>query len=616
MCYYNLMIFGIASAVSYRTTVTDFQLKREGIMKRLLLIFAVVCICLASCDASDPVTTVTSASAGTSSPICDFLSADNLKDFRVYNRSYYKSASNKLIDSLISIVPGLSLNETHDSSAANRIEIVIEKTMTENTWEVKFSDGVVTLRAFSQAGIDKAIVGFSEALSADTTKEYHTGDVIAEGNYQLADITKMGLEEEEVAYFIGDTEKDPLSYKTGDEIVFHIALYVDNEIVSCPIFKWEAYTDDGKTYSGEESGASGELEVKIPATGTGFVRLKCNVINKRNKLLKTVKQSTETDAPPMFGACINFDEIGKSWREPDDFDEFWSGQLEQLDKVAPDLISINEIKGRSETHDVYVVKVNCSCSNQCEFATGYVTVPKNAEKRSLKLNMYYSGYGAVDSYLTACPLTDPNSIVFSNFAHSMELGHESSYYSSLDNYGFHGNESVETCYFRCMILRDIQALRFAKSYFGSNGVTDSASSQHIDGLDIWDGKSIGVIGGSQGAFRSFAVTALCPEVTTGSYDIPAMCDFGGYEVGCDDMRSVFLPEYTEALSYFDTISFSKRISKTNTAQISAGLGDYVCPPSGIVTLYKNIPCKATLTFTQGRTHGYMPAYGERYTRSK
>ena len=64
------------------------------------------------------------------------------------------------------------------------------------------------------------------------------------------------------------------------------------------------------------------------------------------------------------------------------------------------------------------------------------------------------------------------------------------------------------------------------------------------------------------------------------------------------------PKYAAALPYFDAANHAKRI-KCETS-ILGGLGDYVCPPSGIVVLYNNINAPKTLKLHQGREHGHVP----------
>ena len=38
----------------------------------------------------------------------------------------------------------------------------------------------------------------------------------------------------------------------------------------------------------------------------------------------------------------------------------------------------------------------------------------------------------------------------------------------------------------------------------------------------------------------------------------------------------------------------------------AGLGDYICPPSGVMAFYNAIPSHKSITFIQGAMHLYVP----------
>ena len=75
-----------------------------------------------------------------------------------------------------------------------------------------------------------------------------------------------------------------------------------------------------------------------------------------------------------------------------------------------------------------------------------------------------------------------------------------------------------------------------------------------------------------------------------------------------------MPEWTPALGYYDGVNHAKRIKCPVT--ISAGLGDYICPPSGVVTLYNNIKSNVRLTFHQGQTHGYTMKNAPSYSIEK
>ena len=59
------------------------------------------------------------------------------------------------------------------------------------------------------------------------------------------------------------------------------------------------------------------------------------------------------------------------------------------------------------------------------------------------------------------------------------------------------------------------------------------------------------------------------------------------------------------LGYYDPVNQAKRIKCETT--ITAGLGDYTCPPSGITVLYNNIGAKKSIVYSQGTTHMFdMP----------
>ena len=405
------------------------------------------------------------------------------------------------------------------------------------------------------------------------------------------------------------TDRDPLSYAVGDTVVFACTLLADSKVVSCPKFTWECSTEDGKAYSGEAEGTYGKLIVKIPATGAGNVRLKVFAKDENGVMIPAVKQSTSYNDVTVFSAVVNAPDLTAKATEPSDFDSFWANEITKVTAVDPDLISMTKVENPGSVsnvgdgavsagnYDFYRVKIQTP--DECGYAVGYLSIPKNKPAGSLGITVVFNGYGVSD--LT--PYASSTDIVLNVCAHSIELGREASYYSNLSNSGgalynycFKNNGSRDTCYFRTMILRDLQAVRFIKAYAGTAGVRINGSEKQS--LGLWNGK-LRVYGGSQGAFQGIAVAALDHDVTDAYWWIPWMCDVNG-------ASSVFRPSYTSALRYFDTVYFGKRIASNVNATITMGLGDYICPPSGVVALYNGMNCHVTLTCKQGMTHGYTP----------
>jgi cephalosporin-C deacetylase-like acetyl esterase len=141
-----------------------------------------------------------------------------------------------------------------------------------------------------------------------------------------------------------------------------------------------------------------------------------------------------------------------------------------------------------------------------------------------------------------------------------------------------------------MILRAMRALQFVKT------------------LPEWNGEKLVVSGGSQGGFQSLVVAGLDSDVTEVQAQVPWFCDIARKEN--DSKIRGWLPEYVDGLAYFDATYHAKRIKGKVT--ISSGLGDFGCPPSGHVLLFRAIPTQKRWIATQGRTHKFTPQNAPEY----
>ena len=114
-----------------------------------------------------------------------------------------------------------------------------------------------------------------------------------------------------------------------------------------------------------------------------------------------------------------------------------------------------------------------------------------------------------------------------------------------------------------------------------------------------------------GAFQATHAAAFDKDVTKLDIIVPWMCDLRGKSEG--GRLDGWLPEAAHGLDYFDTVNAGARV--TCPVEISAGLGDYVCPPSGITSLYHAISAPKTMTMLQNRTHGYTAPEYDQYAVS-
>lgn len=378
------------------------------------------------------------------------------------------------------------------------------------------------------------------------------------------------------AELVGVTNKETLSYKTDEEITMTVKLLQNGKPVSCPFFKYTLETDDGKKTEETVSGENGFITLKTSLSKAGYAKFVVNACDSLGNKLSGVETFNG-------GACANFDDIKQVKETPSDFNSFWNTEVANLEKASPTVL--NESAYTGTVYNGFVVKSIKINMGDKDPVYAYVTYPNNAAAGSLKAVMMFHGYGVGDIY----PAYVNNSITISVCAHSMELGRESSYYTDLSNsklkdYGFRAaeNSNRDTVYFKDMILRDLQATRY------------------VIANELWNGKDLTITGGSQGAFQATAVAALCDKATRLKISIPWMCDLGGETERMNGWR----PDYTEAMRYYDTVNFARRI--TCNVDIEAGLGDYICPPSGVTSLYNAIIAPKTIAFTQNRTHSFIP----------
>ncbi len=377
--------------------------------------------------------------------------------------------------------------------------------------------------------------------------------------------------------FSGRTDKDKPLYAPGEKMTFSVLLLEDGKPVDGYKLKWTRTGDDGKKESGEAISSKDPLVVSSSLDKPGFVRLQVFAYDKDGKPVMESKGSK----PMEFsgGAGVEIEKL-QALPEPADFDAFWAKQRELLDKVPVKVLEMKEVPSKNKGFKAYDVKIACAGAKP---VSGYLTVPLDAKPKSCKAYLTFRGY----SVCGADQDFRGGGITLQINAHGIENGREPEYYKALadgelKSYAFskQENEKPETSYFNGMMLRVMRAMDYIKT------------------LPEWNGKDLIVSGGSQGGLQCVTAAALDKDVTACSAGIPWCCDLGGVTMG--RLRG-WRPDWTEALGYYDIVNHAKRVKCPVT--ISAGLGDYVCPPSGVAILYNNIKSPKSLEFTQGKKHG-------------
>ena len=423
------------------------------------------------------------------------------------------------------------------------------------------------------------------------------------------------------AWIKGTTDKDPITYKPGEKMVFTLSFEgVEGAIPEGEYFlDWKRSGDDGLVDDG-----------KIPVTGKpfiyetkidkpGFVRIQANVVDKDGK--RYVKKFTGDATTPEGKAAMNrferqnkaifFDggagadiETLRTEPEPKDFDAFWAKQYARLDLVPIKDRRI-EIGRANPKARLFAIQIDCAGLRP---VTGYLSIPKAVEEgRTFPARLETHGYSG-DGCKHGTPSSARDSEIVLNInAHGLKLvefGATEADTKALRweirshdmTYAFDPKQNAdpEVAYFNGMVLRVKRALQFLKTVKG------------------WNGKDLFASGGSQGGLQTIWAAACGEGVTRAESCITWNCDmYTSGKLRKDVSLKLaadgwYIP-WVDALGYYDAAIFGKRIPKTcRTIITRAGLGDYCCPPTGLAKLWNNIPGNKEIHWVQGSQHGYVP----------
>ena len=379
----------------------------------------------------------------------------------------------------------------------------------------------------------------------------------------------------------GTANRPDAAYRPGEEMVFSFRILRQGREIPGRL-RIVRSSDDGRTETFEREVKAGQpCEVHASLNQPGFVMVKAMLLDPSGM---PARRNNGRNVQYGLAGGVAAETLKQGVPEPADFDAYWSRAKEQLAAVPLRELERKVLK-ETAVSTIYDVKVACAGNRP---VSGYLSIPKGAKPGSLPLRIYFDGYAVHSAQVRE----SPKAICFFVNAHGIENNREAAYYTALARgelrgYGFRNeeNQKPESCYFNNMILRDLRALEYARS------------------LPEWNRKEIYLIGGSQGAFQTVAVAGLSEGITSCDISIPWFCDLGGVKIG--RVRG-WRPEYAPGLGYFDTVNFARRVKCP--VKITAGLSDWVCPPSGVWVLYNNLPGPAELTMLQGLDHAVYPGY--------
>ncbi len=368
------------------------------------------------------------------------------------------------------------------------------------------------------------------------------------------------------------TDRPDAIYKTGEIAHFLISLTRDGKPATGETVTYRV--DDfigGAAGFPKGSLTMGEEPVEVSVTADKPMFLRC-----------TVTAGTEKKVTSMAGAAFSPLEIGLSTPVPEDFDQFWADQKKQLAEV-PAKAKREAVAQPNPQIVCDDVQVDCLGGAP---VSGYLAKPKDAKPKSLPAVLWVHGAGVRSSSLAnAVKGAEAGMLSLDINAHGIPNGKPAQFYTDLaqgelKDYRQAGRESRETVYFRGMFLRLVRAIDF------------------LTAQPEWDGKTIAVIGHSQGGGQALAAGGIDDRVTFIATGVPAICDHSGRAAGRINgwpKLVTTLPDGTpnpaqlKAGQYVDAVNFATRCKAD--AIMSVGFIDVTCPPSSCYAAYNQLTGK-------------------------
>ena len=332
----------------------------------------------------------------------------------------------------------------------------------------------------------------------------------------------------------------------------------------------------------------------------------------------TFPESTPMNLKPSedairIGYVINASAFEPGFQPPKDLKRYWGRQIRLLRAkkmtVRSKPVAIND--DGIECFDVEVSALDTVP------VRGYVARPKNATEGSLPIIIQLHAAGVSGDWCkahvnAAVDMARGGALAFDFNAHGMLNDAGDDYYKTLENgplknYSYRPITSRNSYYFRNMILRAIRAL------------------DYITSDPLWDGKTIILLGESQGGAQAVALAGLDDRVTDVVINVPAMIGNGGYLLGRNDAwpwpmeysgvetpTSSMLDVDTGILTeknarrakkvapYFDGASLMRGSKARFLVEI--GLVDTTCPPSEVFSGLNGVAGKVQVISSPYRNH--------------
>ncbi len=280
---------------------------------------------------------------------------------------------------------------------------------------------------------------------------------------------------------------------------------------------------------------------------------------------------------------------------PPDFEAFWEGERRRLAAVPLDArwTPLPDY-GNADAECSQINLQNVGLTAGTSRLYGILCMPRAAGKYPALLSVPGAG---VRPYRGLAQIAARGVITFQIGIHGVPVTQPQEVYDSLGRGGLSGYQTSG--------LDSRDRYYYRRVYTGTLRANDFLTS-----LPQWDGKNLGVTGGSQGGALAIVTAALDKRVTRLASYYPALSDLTGYlharAGGWPHMfRAVDGPnshrdEAKIATSaYYDVVNFARRV--TVPGLYSWGFNDETCPPTSMYAAYNVIaaPKRLMLAYDTG-----------------
>ena len=253
-----------------------------------------------------------------------------------------------------------------------------------------------------------------------------------------------------------------------------------------------------------------------------------------------------------------------------DFQKFWDGSLDRLEKVGPQYRLIHQPKLSEGELDVYEVRMRSYGNVR---VGGWYEVPKSKGPHPAIIRV--PGYGA-----NMKPVNLFNDVIVLSFNPRGHGNSQEDVKGKPGNYWIRGLDDKEGYYYQGAYLDCVRAVDFL------------CSRKEVDTARI------GVKGGSQGGGLSFSTAALDKRISLCVPHIPFLTNWDLYfktshwpemDRWIEEKDSRTWRSTLKTLSYFDTMNMASWIECP--VFMGVGLQDAICPPGTIFAVYNRLKGK-------------------------